>query len=72
MSSMSFNDFFTTTEAAAFIGCSDGRVRQLIRDGEIDAEKAGPRMWLISKDEAEKIKKNPAKTGRPRKPKKTD
>jgi len=50
----------TTTNAA----------RQLLRDGIINGVKRGARMWLLSVEEAEKIRKLPSEVGRPRKFKK--
>lgn len=67
---MAFQNFLTSTEAAALIGCTDGRVRQLLRDGELLGKKIGKRMWLIPEDEAKKIRDLPIETGRPRKNKK--
>lgn len=63
-------DAISVTDAATIIGCTSGRVRQLLIDGEIrgkklsDAENAP---WLVAKVDAEKLAKKPASTGRPRK-----
>jgi excisionase family DNA binding protein len=70
--SMAFQNFLTPTEAASVIGCTDGRVRQLLRDGKLSGEKIGVRMWLIPEGEAQKMRDLPAETGRPRKNKKCD
>ena len=67
MSTVAFENYLTAAEAADRIGCSDARVRQMIRDGEIQAEKISPRMWLIQKSEVERVRKIPYTTGRPRK-----
>lgn len=67
MSTVSIEDYLTAAEAAEHIGCSDARVRQMIRKGEIQAEKAGLRMWLVPKREADRVRDLPYKTGRPRK-----
>jgi excisionase family DNA binding protein len=69
--SMAFQNFLTPTEAAVVIGCTDGRVRQLLRDGTLLGKKVGERMWLIPEDEAQKIRDLPVETGRPRKNKKS-
>jgi excisionase family DNA binding protein len=64
------SDYVTPVTAAAIIGCTKGRVYQMINDGEIPKSKLaeiGPRRYLIYKKEAERIKATPAKTGRPRK-----
>ena len=67
MSIVSFQNYLTAAEAAELIGCSDARVRQMIRSGEIAAEKLSPRMWIIAKKEATRVRDLPYKTGRPRK-----
>lgn len=67
---MAFQNFLTPTEAATVIGCTDGRVRQLLRDGKLIGQKIGERMWLIPADEARKMRDLPIETGRPRKNKK--
>ena len=61
------NKWMTATEAANLIGCSSAHVRYLADKGDLVCEKVGPRAWLIDKKSAEKMAKNPAKTGRPRK-----
>ena len=61
------NKWMTATEAANLIGCSSAHIRYLAANGDLVCEKAGPRAWLIEKRSAEKMAKNPAKTGRPRK-----
>lgn len=38
----------TTAEAAAALGVTTGRIRQLILDGQLDAKKVG-RDWNVSK-----------------------
>lgn len=67
---MAFQNFLTPTEAATVIGCTDGRVRQLLRDGKLLGQKIGERMWLIPEGEAQKMRDLPIETGRPRKNKK--
>jgi excisionase family DNA binding protein len=61
------NKWLTATEAANLIGCSSAHVRYLAIAGHLNAEKVGPRMWLIEKKSAQNLAENPAKTGRPRK-----
>lgn len=63
-------DAVSVTDAASIIGCTTGRVRQLLLDGEIRGKKLSQSEnspWLVSKVDAEKLAKNPASTGRPRK-----
>jgi hypothetical protein len=64
---MDIHDYISVPEAAAIIGCTEGRVRQMIYDDEIEAVKINSRAWAVPKKTAEKLAKNPAKTGRPRK-----
>lgn len=59
-------DAVSVSQAAEIIGCSTGRVRQLLRDGLIRGEKLGPRAWVVSRVDAQKMAVTPAKTGRPR------
>jgi len=60
-------DAICVTAAAKIIGCTTGRVRQLLRDGALRGVKLGERAWVVSRVDAEKLGKSPAKTGRPRK-----
>ena len=55
----------TTQETAQLLGISDGRVRRMILDGIIKAEKFG-RSNMIKKSDAEKVKIY-GKAGRPKK-----
>ena len=68
---MAFQNFLTPNEAADVIGCTDGRVRQLLRDGKLLGQKIGERMWLIPEAEVRKMRDLPVETGRPRKNKKS-
>ena len=56
--------YFTTKQFAEKIGRTQSRVIQLIRSGELMAEKAG-NTYLISKKDAESFKLKPI-TGRPK------
>ncbi|HYE72614.1 MAG TPA: excisionase family DNA-binding protein [Blastocatellia bacterium] len=60
------NPSITTKEAAEELGVTIGRVRQLVLDGTIKAERFG-RALVISKAEIEKAKKRPDNRGRPAK-----
>ncbi|MEJ7861616.1 MAG: helix-turn-helix domain-containing protein [Pyrinomonadaceae bacterium] len=55
----------TTQETARLLGISDGRVRRMVLDGIIKAEKFG-RSNMIKKSDAEKVKIY-GKVGRPKK-----
>lgn len=68
MSAMQINfDAVSATDAAEIIGCTTGRVRQLLRDGMLRGQKLGKRAWAVSRVDAEKLATKPATTGRPRK-----
>ncbi len=58
----------TTQETAKLLGISDGRVRRLVLDGILKAEKFG-RSNMIKKSDAEKVTIH-GKPGRPAKEKK--
>jgi excisionase family DNA binding protein len=55
----------TTTAAAARLGITQGRVRQLIRAGQLPATKAG-RDWLINETDLAAAEGRPGRGG-PRK-----
>ena len=41
-------EWLTVTEAVDFMGCTDGWVRALLRDGKLPgAKRIGQRLWLI-------------------------
>ena len=63
--------WLTVNETAALVGCSAQRIRFMAKNAEIKAELANGRCWLIDRVAAETMAKSPAKTGRPRKNKKT-
>jgi hypothetical protein len=61
-------DYVEPAKAAEIIGCTDGRVYQKLRAGEFsDVIPIGKNRFLIARRECEKMAKNPAPTGRPRK-----
>jgi excisionase family DNA binding protein len=63
---MNLEGYMTTSEAAAALGVTDARIRQLIADKKLPAEKFGWGIWLISKDAVEAYKGNKPRRGRPR------
>lgn len=63
--------FLSVEEAANYIGCTSGRVRQMLRNGDIQGQKVHERSWIVPESEAAKVKENTHKVGRPRKNKKT-
>lgn len=40
--------YMTIAEAVDFMGCSDGWVRMLLRDGRLKGRLIGKRLWLVS------------------------
>ncbi len=56
--------FVTLSEASEVVGLTTGRLRQLLRAGEIKGMKAGPRAWLIPEKEVLKLKKRLQDNGR--------
>ena len=63
-------EYVQPKEAASIIGCTDGRVYQMLRDGDFlpkDLIYLGEKPRLIRRKAVEKIASHPAKTGRPRK-----
>lgn len=65
------HDWITVREAAAIIGCSDGRVKQLIQDGSLTGQKFGIRVWQVDRKSAEIYRDYKPSTGRPRGSKQT-
>jgi hypothetical protein len=59
-------DAISVVAAAEIIGCTPGRVRQMLWGGDLRGVKVGVE-WIVSRTDAEKIRRNPASTGRPRK-----
>ena len=58
---------FTTKQAAAFIGCTPNRVRQLVRANKIKGiVDYGQRAQLIPEPSAKQIRDKPSGVGRPR------
>jgi excisionase family DNA binding protein len=44
---MTIKNWFTTSEAAAELGVTDARIRQMISAGTLQAIRAGGKSWLI-------------------------
>jgi len=59
-------NLLSTKEAAEVIGCTEGRVCQLLRSGDLAGEKINERAWVVHRESAEKYAKRPQHTGRPR------
>lgn len=59
-------NFVSVQEAAEIIGCTVGRVRQMLIGGILKGEKLNARAWAVDRKNAEKIAKTPQEKGRPR------
>jgi excisionase family DNA binding protein len=44
--------WLTVEEAVALIGCTDGWVRHLLREGKLEGWRAGERAWLVKRESA--------------------
>ncbi len=40
-------EYLTVSEAVDFMGCTDGWVRMLLREGKLRGRRLGKRVWLI-------------------------
>lgn len=58
--------YLSVEEAAAQLGCTPGRVRQLLRSGELQGIKLHARAWLIDAKIVAKAASIPQERGRPR------
>lgn len=62
-------DFYTVRQAADVIGCTPGRIRQLILDGTLTGEQVGDgenAPWLLHKEAVKSYAARDYTTGRPR------
>ena len=48
-------DYLSTQQVAARLGLTDGRIRQMLLAGEIEARKLGQRVWAIPVSEVERL-----------------
>ena len=48
--------WLTVEEAVALIGCTDGWVRHLLREGKLEGWRAGERAWLVRRESAIKAR----------------
>lgn len=63
---MGIENWISVNEAATVLGCTDGRIRQLLRDHELSGQKVNARAWIISRESVERLAKKPQTVGRPR------
>jgi excisionase family DNA binding protein len=66
MSTMPVAEFLNVREAAEQIGCTEGRVRQMLIAGDMKGKKANARAWLIPSTEVERMAAREYTTGRRR------
>lgn len=59
-------NYYTSEEAAEYLGVSEAYVCRLIREGQLPAIKIGKLSWLLAADELRQRKKNPPPLGRPK------
>ena len=64
--SLSARKFLSVEEAADLLGCTVGRIRQMLRAEELKGEKLNERAWAVDREDAEKAARKPQERGRPR------
>ena len=57
-------NWLTVCQVADDLGLTTGRIRQMLRDKTLEGTKVGPRLWMVSRDELQRIKSLPRKRGR--------
>lgn len=58
--------FLSVQEAASLVGCTVGRIRQMLRKGDLKGQKLSERAWVVDPQSVRKIAANPHSVGRPR------
>lgn len=58
--------FISVTEAAVILGCTPGRVRQMLRADDLPGMKLNEKAWALRRSDVEKAAKKTPETGRPR------
>lgn len=66
MSTVAFENHVSVPEAAEIIGCTQGRVHQLIASGDLTGEKVNEKAWLLLREDVERVANRPRTTGRRR------
>jgi excisionase family DNA binding protein len=56
--------YLSTEEAAEVLGLTDGRIRQMLRAGELIGVKLGRRSWAIPSSEIDRVKRRRAEDSR--------
>jgi len=57
------DDHMTVTDAATALGISGARVRQLIAEGKLDAQRVGQTLWLVTRESVARRGKEKAPVG---------
>lgn len=60
-------DLVSVSEAAEILGCTEGRIHQLLRAGTLPGKKLNERAWAINRADIESLAETPQTRGRPRK-----
>lgn len=58
--------YYTVDEAAEVAGVTRGRLSQMIRSGVVKGLRVSGTCWLVSEREAQKVRKESSRVGRPR------
>lgn len=58
--------YMTVSEVSEYVPITAGRVAQMLRAGDLRGIKVSPKLWLIHKDEADRVKNMKHNCGRPR------
>ena len=60
-------DWVSVSKAASILGCTTGRVRQLLGEKRLSGEKLdGTKIWMVSRESVEKYGEEELPPGRPR------
>ena len=59
-------DWLSCEQAAILLGCTDSRIRQLLRSGGIAGRKLNGRAWLVDGASVAEYGRKPRGAGRPR------
>jgi excisionase family DNA binding protein len=59
----------TVKQAASILGLDESRIRQLVKQNRLAAQRFGDKMLMLNRNEVEKFGKQERKAGRPKKTK---
>tara|TARA_R100001244_G_C5080664_1_gene113810 strand:+ start:72 stop:284 length:213 start_codon:yes stop_codon:yes gene_type:complete len=60
------SELLTVTQAAEEIGVTVGCIRKMLKEGRARGSKVGPRCWLLTMAEVDRVRSEPHPLGRPR------